>query len=115
MRRCSGPGELSIVGTLLLLAKGTEKLADGGVCGSWQHPNIGVVDEIHRRTTVVGWRQRGYQAMGVREVVRARWCHRWAKVVPCVWTGSYVTVCAVGQSGVMIRLWVDIWIGDVGG
>ena len=53
MWRCSGPGELGIVGTLLLLAKGTEKLADGGVCGSWQHPNIGVVNEIHRRTTVI--------------------------------------------------------------
>jgi len=100
---------------LLLLAKGTEILADGGVCGSWQYPNIGVVNEIHRRTTVIGWRQRGYQAMGVREVVRSIWCHRWAKVVPCGWTGGYVTMCAVCHSGVMIRLWVDILSWDVGG
>ena len=115
MWRCSGPGKLGIVGTLLLLAKGTEILADGGERGSWQHPNVGVVNEVHRRTTVIGRRKRGYQSMGVREVVRARWCHRWAKVVPCGWTGGDVTMCAVGHSGVMIRLWVKVRIWDVGG
>ena len=104
-----------IVGTLLLLAKGTEILTDGGVCGSWQYPNVYVANEVHRRTTVISRRQRGDKAMGVREVVRAVWCHRWTKVVPGGWTGGYVTMWAVGHSGVMIRLWFDSRTWDVGG
>ena len=96
-----------IAGTLLLLAKSTEISADYCVCGSRQHPNVGVVNEIYGRTTVIGRGQRGDQAMGVRDVVRACWCHRWAKVVPCDWTGGYVTMCALDHSGVMMQLWFD--------